>query len=505
MPSPRISRSLLLWIPLVCLVTLPSRAADGPAAPLRRGFESTGRPTTPSENVLERAAATYLPLSERLSPDNGYPRSIIDGVDWRLTAPRTWTSGFLAGILWQLYGRFEDEALLEQARRWTEDLAAQTSVPSHDVGLIIGTSFGRGYRAAGTEWYRTVALEAAEQLADRFDPRVGAIRSWGAVRPFTYPVIIDNLITLEILFWAARNGGDASLADVARTHAMTTMRDHVRADGTTFHLVDYDPETGDVLWRGTVQGLADTSTWSRGQAWGLYGFALAHRETGEPLLLETARRVADAFLARLPEDGIPCWDFDAASIPGEPKDAAAAAIAASGLWDLASLIEDEKASDRYRAASVALVERLSSSDYSAEAAGLPALLLHSTGNRPMGDEVDVPLIYAEYYFVEALIRQASAGESGIRTAGVRSYPNPFHAETRIAYELPRQARVTLRIYDVSGRRVRELLDSRSQDQGPQAVPWDGRDEAGRAVASGVYLCRLMGSGKDLTGKMVLLR
>ena len=455
--------------------------------------------------MLATAAATYLPLAERLSPLDGYPRSITDGVDWDLTAPSKWTSGFFAGVLWQLYAHYGDEALRAQAERWTEGLEGQTSAPTHDVGLMINNSFGRGYRTAGIESYRAVTLEAAEHLATRFNPTVGAIRSWGPAGRFEYPVIIDGMMNVEILFWAARNGGDASLADVARTHVMTTARDHVRSDGTTFHVVDYDPRTGDVIWRGTVQGLTDASTWARGQAWGIYGFGMAYRETGETLFLDTACRVADAFLVRLPEDGIPCWDFDAASLPGEPKDASAAAIAASGLWSLASLVQDEETSDRYRAASVALVERLSSDDYSAVAAGLPALLLHSTGNRPRNQEVDVPLIYAEYDFVEALIAQSSVSESAVWSSGVRNYPNPFNSATRIWYELALPARVTLGVYDISGRLVRLLVDSGPQDEGVNTIPWDGRDDAGHDVSSGVYLCRLEAAGKILTGKAVLLR
>lgn len=501
----------MCWMLLVCLAASLCGPPDSLAASSgestfdKLASKSQCVPIVPPADMLSSACALYLPLAELLSPQVGYPRSITNGADWNLTPPEQWTSGFFAGILWQLYELFEDEALREQAQRWTEGLEGQVSVPSHDVGFMINNSFGSGYRAIGDESYRTVTLEAAEHLATRFDPRVGAIRSWGEMERFSYPVIIDNMMNLEILFWAARNGGDESLADLATTHAMTTIRDHVRADGTTFHVVDYEPETGEVIWRGTVQGLADTSVWARGQAWGLYGFGMVYRETGEPLFLETACRLADAFLERLPEDGMPCWDFDAASIPGEPKDASAAAIAASGLWDLSSLVQDDGASARYREASVALVEHLSSDDYSAQSVGLPALLLHGTGNRPRYREVDVPLIYAEYYYIEALAKRAAACDSWGGTTQVRSCPNPFADRTRILYELRHPAEVTIHIYDLSGRLVRSLFGSGTQSRGINAVPWDGRDDGGRVVSSGVYFARLEAGEETAVHKIVLLK
>jgi unsaturated chondroitin disaccharide hydrolase len=361
---------------------------------------------SPAE-LLKKASAIYLDVARTLSPDQGYPRRIEEGNEWKTTPPSGWTSGFFPGILWMLYEYTEDEALLVQAKRWTEGLEFQKTASTHDVGFMIFNSFGRGYRATGSEKCKTVTLEAAEHLASRFNPRVGAIRSWDWDR-FTYPVIVDNMMNLELLFWAARTKGDRSLAEIARTHAMTTIRDHVREDGSTYHVVDYRPETGEILSRVTVQGFSDDSMWARGQAWGLYGFTVVYRETKEPVFLETARRLADRFLGRLPEDGIPYWDFDAPQESSEPKDASAAAIAASGLWELASLADDADSRDRYRAASKSLIRNLSSPRYSAPGAGLPAMLLHSTGSKPGDSEVDIPIIYADYYFIEALLRQVES-------------------------------------------------------------------------------------------------
>lgn len=360
---------------------------------------------SPSE-LLQKASSIYLELSQKLSPDNGYPRRIASGTNWETTGASGWTSGFFPGILWQLYNYTEDESFLDSAQRWTDGLEGQTNAPTHDVGFMINNSFGHGYRDAGIERYKNVTLEAARHLSSRFNPRVGAIRSWDMER-FEYPVIIDNMMNLELLFWAAKNGGDPSLVDLATTHARTTIRDHVRADGSTYHVVDYDSETGKVIWRGTHQGLADSSTWARGQAWGVYGFTLAYRETKESIFLDTACRLADRFLEGLPKDGVPYWDFDAPQEPPEPKDASAGAIAASALWELHALVAEKELRSRYRDASLHLVKNLSSTRYLAFKSNLPALLHHSTGNKPGDSEIDIPIIYADYYFIEALLRQKS--------------------------------------------------------------------------------------------------
>ncbi len=357
--------------------------------------------------LLNKAGSIYLDLSQKTI--DGYPRGIDNGVIWETTEAGSWTSGFFPGILWQLYKYTEDDSFLEQAQRWTNGLEEQKTAPTHDVGFIINNSFGHGYRNAGIENYKKITLQAAKHLASRFDPRVGAIKSWDWGKwESRYPVIIDNMMNLELLFWAAKNGGDPKLADIAKTHAMTTIRDLIRADGSTFHVADYNRETGELIWQGTHQGLRDSSMWARGQAWAIYGFTVAYRETEEKIFLETACRLADRFLESLPEDGIPYWDFDAPQEPGEPKDASAAAIAASGLWELGSLVDETTLMIKYREASHNLVKNLSSDHYLAFKSGLPALLLHSTGNKPDNSEIDVPIIYADYYFIEALIRQLSS-------------------------------------------------------------------------------------------------
>ncbi len=360
-----------------------------------------------SRDILDRAASIYKQLSVESSPKNGYPRAILDEGKWNLVPPSDWTSGFFPGILWQLFDYSGDSALLVEAGRWTHGLADQTTAPTHDVGFMIYNSYGRGFHLTGDESYRQKALEAAGNLASRFNPEVGAIRSWDW-GDFKYPVIIDNMMNLELLMWAARNGGDSSWSDIAITHAKTTIKNHIRPDGGTWHIVDYDPKSGEILRKMTWQGSSDQSLWSRGQAWGLYGFTLMYRETGDTLFLNTAVRLADRFLDGLMQNTVPYWDYDAGKADStQPKDASAAAIAASALWDLGELAKQDSLKERYREASLKLVKNLSTDDYLAYEKDLPALLLHATGHKPHGSEIDVPIIYADYYFIEALIKQAT--------------------------------------------------------------------------------------------------
>ena len=502
------ARDTLYTLVVVCvmLTVMPGGLTFAGARTSRPTIHTQSDSLIPGDDILERAVAVYESTALRFAPEIGYPRSIPLGTDWMLAVPHSWTSGFFGGVLWQLYDYSGDEVLLEQAHRWTENLSLQATVPSHDVGFIINSSFGKGHLSTGNEWYLTVMRTAAEHLASRFDPEVGAIKAWGLSRTFMFPVIIDSMMNIEILFWAARNGGDESLAETARTHAMTVARDLVRADGSTYHAADYDPELGVLVWQGTVQGLSDTSTWSRGQAWALYGFTATYRETGERFFLDTACSLADAFISRLPEDGVPYWDFDAPGGPFDSKDASAAAIAASGLLELSSLVDDVDLSEGYATASEDLLLRLCSEEYAAASSGLPALLLHSTGNRPLYIDVDVPTIYADYYFVEALIRYLHMQKSNgvLRPSVVSCSPNPFAQETEIRYELPRESTVSVRIYDVSGRQVAEPLSSQRQGPGPCRVLWRV-DASSCGVATGVYFCRVVADGFDATGKLVVVR
>jgi rhamnogalacturonyl hydrolase YesR len=360
-------------------------------------------PLADLEAMLEVARSIYQPVATQLNPARGYPRSILDGRSWWQSGPGDWTSGFFAGVLWQLASHTKSELLVVEARRWTEGLASQATISNHDLGFMIGNSFGLGYQHTGDPGLLPVLTTAAATLVARFDDRVGAIRSWN-FEPFQYPVIIDSLMNLELLFLVARLNQDPSLADIAVQHADKVRQNHVRNDGSSYHVVDYSASSGAVRWRGTHQGKSDSSTWARGQAWGIYGFTMVYRETGEQRFLEAAIQMADYFLANLPADGIPFWDFSAD--PGEPRDSSAAAIAASALWELANLAEDDATCAQYKLVSLNLVEALQEPGFWVADTGLPALLGRATGHFPQRSEVEVPIIYADYYLVEAMRRQA---------------------------------------------------------------------------------------------------
>jgi hypothetical protein len=325
-------------------------------------------------------------------------------------ATQWWTSGFFAGTLWYLYQHERTPEWRTLAERWTVGLEPAKSITStHDLGFIIFDSFGHGFRLTGDPHYRDVVMEASRSLATRFNPTVGAIKSWDTERVsdarkvWKYPVIVDNLMNLEMLFWAGAHGGDTAWTQMAERHALTSARAHVRKDGSTAHVALFDPATGALERTVTWQGYADTSAWARGQAWAIHGLSASYARTRRPELLAAAQRVADWFVAHLPADAVPYWDFRHPSIPNTERDASAAAIAASGLYDLARW-SDGTSARRYRAAADRMIAALAT-DYMAPATPSGAVLLHSTGNRPQGGEIDVGIVYADYFFVEALLRR----------------------------------------------------------------------------------------------------
>ena len=393
MTSRALPLAILVWLPLV--ISLCGGTEEG----------------LPARMLLDRAARQYAISKASLDPVDGYPRAAGRDGRWSLSRPESWTSGFYAGTLWYLYEHTGDGAFSDAARVWTEGLEPQKDANTHDVGFMINNSFGHGYRLTGQAHYGQVVLEAADTLAMRYNPVVGATQSWDWPSEYRFPVIIDNMMNLELLFWASENGGDASFHDIAVSHAMTTIRDHLRSDGSAYHVVDYDPGTGEVLSKTTRQGYADESAWARGQAWGLYGFTVAYRETGTEEFLDAATRMADFFVAHLPDDCVPFWDFSAPDIPDVPRDASAAAIAASGLLELAQYASGVERSTEYRRVAEDILISLSQPTYLRSQIDGGPLLLHSTGSYPAVHEVDVSLVYADYYYVEALMRREEWSET----------------------------------------------------------------------------------------------
>jgi unsaturated chondroitin disaccharide hydrolase len=359
--------------------------------------------------TLDFAEGQLLASIAEVGDPTLHPRSTDPDTGlWTKRDASDWTAGFFPGALWLLYEYTGNPGLRAAAEAWTADMASQATVThTHDLGFMILNSIGHAHRITGDPVSRDTVLTAAASLSTRFDPVVGATRSWD-FGSWQFPVVIDNMMNLELLLRGASWSSDPTQAqswrDQAVSHATVTDREHVRGDGTTYHLVDFDPATGSVLSRETSQGAGDESTWARGQAWGLYGFTAAYRETGEGWLLTTAMLLADAFIARLPADGVPYWDFDAPAIPDEPRDSSAAAIASSGLLELSTLVDGPVLARTYREAAEHILASLMSDAYLSDGAVSSGLLLHGTGHRPADREVDVSLIYGDYYFVEALLR-----------------------------------------------------------------------------------------------------
>ncbi|WP_340157807.1 glycoside hydrolase family 88 protein [uncultured Maribacter sp.] len=353
-----------------------------------------------------------------LTPDQGFARNIPkEQTNWELVGVKDWCSGFWPGVIWYAYEASGDEELREQAEKFTAPLKsiAYSPAENHDIGFMLYTSYGNGYRLTNNEEYKNVLLAAADTLATLYNPNVGSILSWPSQTQFRHNTIIDNMMNLELLFWAAKNGGKQELYNVAESHALVTMKNLVRKDSAIYHVGSFDENTGDFLKGQTHQGYADESMWARGQAWGIYGFSVAYRETHRKEFLDTAIKVSEHYLNRLPQDGIPYWDFDDVNIPDAPKDASAAAIAACGLLELSKYVPSEELSEKYITAARKTINLLSEAPYYSGETN-QALLLHSTGHLPHDSEIDIPIIYADYYFMEALLRLQKMDENSSQLA-----------------------------------------------------------------------------------------
>ena len=333
------------------------------------------------------------------------PRTLDSNGNLVLVPSRDWTSGFFSGVMWYLYELTGEEMWHEKAREYTKLIEIEKfNGATHDMGFKIYCSFGNGYRLTGETVCREVIIEAAIKLSERFNPVTGCIRSWDHnTDKWGFPVIIDNLMNLELLFAATRLTGDPSFRQIAVSHADITMKNHFREDFSTWHVVDYDTITGEVVKKNTHQGLNDNSTWSRGQAWALYGYILCYRETTDEKYLRQAENIAAFILnhPNLPADLVPYWDFDAPNIPDEPRDASAASIMASALYELSTYSENGVL---YKEKAETIFRNLANGYLSEKNGSKGFILKHSTGSAPSNKEVDVPLIYSDYYFLEALIR-----------------------------------------------------------------------------------------------------
>jgi rhamnogalacturonyl hydrolase YesR len=353
--------------------------------------------------ALRESARVATRNGEKVSPRTVRNDSLI------LVASKDWCSGFFPGGLWYLYELTGNKKWAAQAENYTLPLEKEKmNAGTHDMGFKMFTSFGNGLRLTNNSTYRDILIQSARTNIKRFNPVTGVIRSWDHSRDkWANPVIIDNMMNLELLFWAFKETKDSAFYKVAVSHANTTMKNHFRPDFSSYHVLDYDVQTGAVTKKNTHQGYAHASAWARGQAWALYGYAVCYRETGKKEYLNLAENIAQYILnhPRLPSDLVPYWDYDDPKIPHVPRDASAAAITASALYELASLQPYKK--NYYQGFADKILTSLSTSDYLAPVASSSHgfLLNHSTGGLPNGFEIDAPIVYADYYYLEALVRQ----------------------------------------------------------------------------------------------------
>lgn len=361
--------------------------------------------------IVDKGLNTAILQSKRMAESlleqkDLLPRTIGKQGTFVTSNEKAWTSGFFPGVLWYLYEANGDASLKVYAEDYTERVEKQQFTTSnHDVGFILYCSYGNGWRLTGNEEYKKVMLQGAQSLSTRFNPITGCIKSWDR-KTWQYPVIIDNMMNLELLLWASKNSEHSKFGSIACSHADITMKNHFRPDYSCYHVVSYDTITGKPDQKGTYQGYADDSDWSRGQGWALYGYVMMYRETKQKEYLDHAIHVAKFIMShpQMPDDKVPYWDFDDPDIPNTPRDASAAAVIASALIELSQYTKGRFSKECLSVAETQL-KTLSSPEYLAEpGTNCNFILKHSVGNKPKKKEVDVPLTYADYYYVEALLR-----------------------------------------------------------------------------------------------------
>lgn len=408
-----------------------------------------------------------------------------------------WTSGFFAGQLWYMFKITGDEKWKELADTWTRDLKKVATLShDHDTGFRIFNSYGNGFKLTGhLEYYQTI-LQAAFTLSKRFDPDIGAIKSWDWIGNF--PVIVDNLMNLELLFWVAENDGRDEWYDMALTHAYTSLEHHMRPDGTSYHIVDFD-DRGNVNWKKTTQGYGPNSVWARGQAWAIYGFAMIYRFTQEKEFLNASEAAANYFIDNLPEDYVPIYDFHEPTSSVQSKDVSAAAITASALFELFEFTNNS----RYFEFAVNILNSLSSETYTSAQRAENSILVKSTLHRGQGNRATS---YADYYFLEAIDRYNMLVHGEIHQPEPQNFlflrqnfPNPFNNQTRIYYSTKTEGNVHLKIYDASGRKVQSLVNQ-FLPAGNYSVDFNASD-----ISSGLYLYSLKTGGDVITKKMTLIK
>lgn len=367
----------------------------------------------PKDNVafcdaaLDKATAQYEDFRAAYTDPLNIPRSFSNGKT-RQEGPMGWTAGFVGGSFWYIYEHAKTESWKETAIKWTEALEPQQfNRKTHDIGFIMNSTFGNGLRLSGNEAYSPILLNSAKTLMERYNPELGLTFSW-SWGTWEFPVIIDNMMNLELLFEASKASGDKRYYDAAVSHASKTMVHHFREDHSSFHLVNYNRTTGLPNWKQTFQGIADDSSWARGQGWGAYGYTMTYRYTKDEKFLNHAKNIVNYILTHknMPEDLVPYFDYDAPDREDvqNVRDSSAASLVASALFELATYV-DAKEAKRYRDAAMKMLRSLASPAYLAgKGESGHFLLKQATGNYPANDEINATLNYGDYYYLEALHR-----------------------------------------------------------------------------------------------------
>ncbi|MEJ8818612.1 glucuronyl hydrolase [Lacibacter sp. H407] len=388
--------------------------SDAQKVKVNKVFADAEKQTKVMLAEIPQAKATGSAATVGVSPGGSgqelvSPRTLDSG-RLKLVSSRDWTSGFFPGQLWFLYEYTGNNEWKTEAEKYTAKIEREkTNGITHDMGFKVYCSFGTGYRLINDAHYKEVIIQSAKTLSTRFNPNTGVIKSWDNRAKWKTPVIIDNMMNLELLFAATQLTGDSSFHKIAVSHANTTMQNHFRSDYSSYHVLDYDSITGKVTQKTTHQGYSNESAWSRGQAWGLYGYTMCYRFTKDEKYLQQAEKIA-AFMTKhknFPKDFVPYYDYDAPGIPNEPRDASAAAVMASALYELSIYSKNGR---EYKKIANTVVKNLTNSYRSAIGENKGFILLHSTGSKPSNSEVDVPLNYADYYYLEALLRSKKLKE-----------------------------------------------------------------------------------------------
>jgi unsaturated chondroitin disaccharide hydrolase len=381
---------------LLCSLLMVSTASFAQKVNIKKAMLAAAAQT---DILVKNSDSARIVKSTQVSP-----RTVEKG-QFKMVISKDWTSGFFPAELWYFYQYTKDKKWLTLAKKYTEDIKKeQFNKGTHDLGFMIYCPFGNGYKVTKDTAYRSVIIQAAKSLSNRFNSKAGVIKSWDHNGDkWKYPVIIDNMMNLELLFEATKFTKDSSFYKIAVTHANTTLKNHFRPDFSSYHVIDYDTVSGNVRNKLTAQGYANESAWARGQAWGLYGYTLCYRYTKNKAYLAQADAIANYILSSkiTPSDAVPFWDYNDPKIPNAPRDASAAAITASALYELAKYSEMSKT---YKAAADKILWSLSTLYTSKPGANYGFILEHSTGHLPAKSEIDVPINYADYYYLEALLR-----------------------------------------------------------------------------------------------------